>query len=134
MRELRTSGSVGDLGGNTRVYPTKLGGGRNIEGVPIQKPSPLGGIQGGPGKIFGIPYAPGSLVDRFVEVFAGPHDYLNSGYWYNSSGNAYNRSGLSGYFGEALNFANVAVATPFVASSVTQVSAYPVLYQVTDDQ
>ena len=56
-----------------------------------------------------------------VEAYAGPHDYLNSGFWYNSSGNI--RQGISTagrYFGESLNAVNVIVATPFAAASTVQ--------------
>ena len=96
----------------------KLGGGRyNPAGGG---PSPLGGHQGGQGALFGAAYQPGSWQDRLVEAYAGPHDYLNSGYWYAADGNI--RVGLSAFergFGEVLNAANVVVATPLVAASVT---------------
>lgn len=95
----------------------KLGGGRyNPAGGG---PSPLGGHQGGAGAMFGVPYQPGSWQDRIVEAYAGPHDYLNSGYWYAADGNI--RVGMSAFergVGEALNWANVVVATPIVAASV----------------
>jgi hypothetical protein len=104
----------------------KLGGGRynsNSNGGPC---SPLGCDQGGQGAL-GIPftdkryaYGVGSWQDYLVESYAGPHDYLNSGFWYDAAtGNI--RSGIStfgGYFGEALNGVNVIVATPFVIASV----------------
>ena len=44
--------------------------------------SPLGGLQGGQGVIFGIPYAAGSFTDKVVESFAGAHDWLNSFHYY----------------------------------------------------
>jgi len=81
--------------------------------------SPLGGQQGGQGSVFGIAYQPGSLADRVVEAFSGPHDYLKSGFWYNSQGTIrQNISFVGGIFGEALNYANVLVASPFVIGSV----------------
>ena len=114
----------------------KLGGGREIEFIDGYLPapnSPLGGPQGGKGRISFIfvdyNYKPGSFGDLLVEAYSGPHDYLNSGYWYLPSGN--NRgeftSGIANVFGQALNFANVAVATPAVAASVAQ--PYTSLYQ-----
>ncbi len=64
-------------------------------------------------------------MDRLVEVYSGPHDYLNSPYWYNSNGNAISYTGFARYVGEALNTANVVVATPFVAASVTPAYTIP---------
>lgn len=81
--------------------------------------SQLGGQQGGDGSIFGFPYAAGSYADMTVEAWAGPHDFLNAGYWYNDAGNAINYHGVAAVFGEALNISNVFVASPFVAASVT---------------
>jgi RHS repeat-associated protein len=105
----------------------KLGGGRWVEGLSAdrQLPSPLGGLQGGQGMLFGRPYSPGSWADYLVEAYAGPHDYLNSGRWYdNASGNAFNLTGFARAAGEALNVSNVVVATPFVAASVIPTYAY----------
>jgi RHS repeat-associated protein len=108
----------------------KLGGGRynSILGEK-QVRSPLGGIQGDVGQLsFLGDYAPGSWQDHLVEAYAGPHDYLNSGYWYNSVGNI--KTGLSSLqqtFGEALNYANVAVAKPFGAASVIPSYMYPLI-------
>lgn len=78
--------------------------------------------------MFDISYAPGSLADRFVETFAGPHDFLNSFYHYNAQGNAYNYSGFAYGFGQALNALNVGVATPFAAASVVPSYADPALF------
>lgn len=102
----------------------KLGGGRYVNGKGVSI-SPLGGFQGGAGQMFGgsqssfgWDYQPGSFTDYLVEAYAGPHDFLNSGYWYDSVGNAHNYSGLNALLGEGLNWVNVVVATPFVAASV----------------
>jgi RHS repeat-associated protein len=107
----------------------KLGGGRWVEGViaKLQKPSWLGGTQGGPGMFFGRYYEPGSWQDYLVEAYSGPHDYFNSGYWYNASGNAKQLFGVAKFFGEALNFTNVILVTPIVAASVVPASAYPMI-------
>jgi hypothetical protein len=50
--------------------------------VAIEKfnSGPLGANQGGPGKLFGFPYSPGSLADYAVEAYAGPHDWFNN-FW-----------------------------------------------------
>ena len=50
-------------------------------------PSPLGGLQGGASLIFGIPYSPSGIIDRSVESFGGPHDYLNAFHYYDEFGN-----------------------------------------------
>lgn len=60
-------------------------------------------------------------MDLLVESYAGPHDWLNSGYWYDAAGNI--KQGLSGFqrgFGEVLNYANVVPASVFVAGSWAQ--------------
>lgn len=97
----------------------KLAGGRCrvVGNCADQKPSWLGGRQGGQGFLFGIPYSPGGFVDLFMETYAGPHDYLNSFFHYNAQGSAYNYSGFAYGFGEALSALNVGVATPFAAAS-----------------
>jgi hypothetical protein len=79
-------------------------------------------------------YKAGSWQDYLVEAYAGPHDYLNSGYWYDSMGNI--KTGLSMLergFGEALNYVNVAVATPIVLASVTPSYIYPQIAQKDND-
>ena len=97
----------------------KLGGGRYDPSATAAAPSPLGGHQGQPGLLFGRPYAPGSWQDLLVEAYAGPHDYLNSFYWYDNFGNI--RPGISTAgraFGTILDYANLAPSTPFAAASV----------------
>ena len=128
---LNPSNASGKSGG-FRGDGFKLGGGRVLEFIDGFLPapnSPLGGPQGGQGrlKFFGD-YQPGSFADQLVEAYAGPHDYLNSGYWYLPSGNVNGDiAGLRGHIGMALNFTNVAVATPAVFASVAQ--PYTSLYQ-----
>ncbi len=97
----------------------KLAGGRIVAWLAEQVPSPFGGVQGGQGAFFGHAYEPGSWLDLVHEAYAGPHDYLNSGYWYDSMGNIKRMSAFARGFGEVLNVANLVVATPFVAASVT---------------
>ncbi|RXK05704.1 two-partner secretion domain-containing protein [Halarcobacter bivalviorum] len=40
--------------------------------------APFGGAQTGERLIFGIPYTEGGIVDKTVEYFAGPHDFMSS--------------------------------------------------------
>jgi filamentous hemagglutinin len=96
----------------------KLGGCRH----PCRT-SPLGGLQGGPGNVFGIAYGPGSFFDRLVETYSGPHDFLNSPLFYDAFGNNVPRPDLL----EVINAANVLVATPFAAASVVPGYAYAAL-------
>ncbi|MFM0397879.1 beta strand repeat-containing protein [Paraburkholderia aspalathi] len=46
-----------------------------------------GGNQGLPGTVSGIPYEPGGFVDKLMESFAGPHDFLGSRTGYDALGN-----------------------------------------------
>jgi RHS repeat-associated protein len=106
----------------------KLAGNRFVEGVEkgLQYTDWLGGQQGGQGEFFSVPYAPGSLLDFQMEAFAGPHDYLNSRYWYNKvTGNAINHQGWDRVYGEALSGINVIGAAPFAIGPMIQNQAYP---------
>ena len=95
----------------------KLGGARND--IYGSNHSILGGNQGGQGVLFGITYTPGSWQDYVVESFSGPHDFLNSWYWYERNGNSkVGFSPLRRWIGEGLNGVNVILAAPFVAASV----------------
>ena len=116
----KSAGFLGDL--------FKLGGSRFSKRSPGAI-SPLGGRQNGPGylgltlggeQVLGINYEPGSILDHVVETYAGPHDYLNSWYWYDNN-TGYIRDGIGTIgrvFGEGLNAINVLIATPFAAASV----------------
>jgi RHS repeat-associated protein len=101
----------------------KLGGGRYDALRPFSE-SPLGGIQGGQGKIGPFAYRAGSFADHLVEAFAGPHDFLNSPLFYNGAGNIRTMGGLQHPLLETLNYMNVVVAAPFVAASVTPSYVY----------
>ncbi|MFN8695048.1 MAG: RHS repeat-associated core domain-containing protein, partial [Burkholderiales bacterium] len=87
----------------------------------ITEPSALGCHQGGPGCMFGVPYAPNSFRDNVAEAFAGVHDLLNHVPFYNADGTARNflpQFGRVGYWaGEVISAANVFVAAPIVAVS-----------------
>ena len=105
----------------------KLGGGRfNWLDIFREHPSPLGGFQNGTGKFLFWGYQSGDTWDRLVEAYAGPHDFLNSGYWYDSMGNidiAVASSPLASGFGELLNMVNVVIATPLVVTSMVPAHA-----------
>jgi hypothetical protein len=105
----------------------KIGGGRFDPNLPAnaQIPSPLGGIQGGKGQIFGFGYPPGSVQDRVVEAYAGVHDFANHAWWYDQSGNIKLISSMSSpmlYAAKVMNWVDVALATPVVAASVVGIS------------
>ena len=120
------NGAVPNLAGDSVGYMDdgyKVGGARLVEiadDVFKKCDSPLGGCQGGGGRIFGMQYSAGSWQDRLVEAYAGPHDALNSSYWYNSLGNGINHQGLASVFGEVLNGLNVIPASAFAGASVVQ--------------
>jgi hypothetical protein len=109
----------------------KLAGGRVNPNLSEQKPSPLGGRQGGQGAVLGKPYDPGSFPDRIVESYAGPHDYLNSFIWYDQTGNV--KMGLTSdkivwWIFKIIDMMNIAVASPFVIASVTPLAIVMLLY------
>jgi RHS repeat-associated protein len=112
----------------------KLGGGRfdfDRPGIP----SPLGGEQGGQGSLFGVAYQPGSWQDRLIEAYSGPHDILNSAYWYDRVGNIQqSMTPFARVIGEVINAANVILATPFVSASVVPEYAYPALEHIHSDR
>jgi RHS repeat-associated protein len=89
--------------------------------------SPLGGQQGGPRSILGIPYPPGSFADRLVEAYSGPHDFFNS-WTYDGSGNYAPPNGME-WLANVGNYANVLTVTPFVMSGVIQAYAPSMLYR-----
>ncbi|HOW36576.1 MAG TPA: SpvB/TcaC N-terminal domain-containing protein [Candidatus Omnitrophota bacterium] len=74
-------------------------------------PSPLGGHQGGQGKIFGFNYPPGGIIDHIFESWAGPHDWLN-GWTYDSYGNLRNLNLFEKGINTFTNPLNVAIAVP----------------------
>jgi len=80
--------------------------------------SPMGGWQGDKGKFGFFDYVPGSLWDKVAEAYAGTHDTLNSGTWYDKQGNI--KSGVAettaGKIGNVTNYSNVILATPFAIS------------------
>lgn len=66
-----------------------------------------------------IHYEPNSFWDRVVEIYAGPHDMFNSTFAYDALGNIdASRNAAQRALGEAMNYLNVFVATPFAAATV----------------
>uniref|UniRef100_E1TCX7 Filamentous hemagglutinin family outer membrane protein n=1 Tax=Burkholderia sp. (strain CCGE1003) TaxID=640512 RepID=E1TCX7_BURSG len=53
-----------------------------------------GGNQGLPGTVGHIPYEPGSFLDKLMESFAGPHDFLGAQTGYDALGNLAHMSDL----------------------------------------
>lgn len=87
-------------------------------------PSYLGGHQGLQGSILSPDntYLPGGFQDQLVEAYAGVHDFLNHGFFYNANGTAHNFM-LGKFVGEVINGANVFLASPVVAVSAVPDSA-----------
>jgi hypothetical protein len=113
---LKLAGGRQQACGNTPISCT-------LESLEEQAESPLGGTQGLQGKVFGIAYKPGGIPDFINETYAGPHDQLNSWYWYDQIGNAhvFKSGSFRALFGGALNYFDVVLATPPALSSLVQV-------------
>jgi RHS repeat-associated protein len=84
--------------------------------IPYKKKlSPLGGLQGGEGLLFGKSYKSGGLIDYILEGYSGVHDTLNEPFFYAANGT--NRI-LSGFWertlGYIINPTNVLLASPIV--------------------
>ena len=95
--------------------------------------SPLGGLQGGKGLIFGKGYRPGSFVDYVIEGYSGVHDTFNQPYFYTSTGT--NRF-IEGFYqkaiGYAINSTNVLWASPIVLPSLIPDHMRLLYFQVRD--
>ncbi len=114
----------------------KLDGGRYDPNPGYENScSPLGCQQSGPGSIslfgFRIPYEPNSLLGRITRAFSGPHDYLNSTYWYDPL-NGFIKQGMSmneRIVGEVfVNYPNVIFAAPFALAGAVRAPALSVAY------
>lgn len=89
----------------------------------------LGCAQSGGGRIFGIPYPPGSFADMVLESFAGPHDTGNMPWFYDrSTGGLRDLTRLQGFAGEALgNYtSSLLFAAPFAAGAIREQTYYRV--------
>ena len=79
-----------------------------------------GGIQGAGGELIGKPYASGSLQDKVIELFAGPHDYI--GGWltglYDEQGNIKRdmSSTERAIYDNVITVGAIPVAAPFAAA------------------
>jgi RHS repeat-associated protein len=80
---------------------------------------PAGGCQGGPGSFLGLSYGPGSLGDKVVESFSGPHDFLEDVTGsYDSLGNNVYRTGFASFLSKVKSAALVIPAIPLAASAL----------------
>ncbi len=101
----------------------KLAGARIDPRNPNAAPAPLGGIQGGQGKIFGFNYPPNGIVNHVLESWAGPHDWLN-GWTYDSVGNLRNLNLFERGLNTFTNPLNVAIAAPLAVPLATEPIGY----------
>ena len=102
----------------------KLGGGRHNPYKPNAGPSPLGGYQGQQGKLFGHDYSAGSIPDFILEMYAGPHDFLNSWAYDPATGYIRNLNAGEQFIGTFTNPLNVVLATPIAVPSAIPPIAY----------
>lgn len=80
------------------------------------RPGLLGGYQGGPGMLGSITYGRGHFLDYVLEAYAGPHDWINSNFFYCGGGMSCSW-GSARWAGELLSGANVIPATFLAAAS-----------------
>lgn len=119
------------LGVGFRGNYDKLAGGLYDSARP-DAISQLGGRQGDPayhffGHHINTSTGLGRVAAVVMEAFGGPHDYFNSGFWYDGRGAI--RQGMSNierYFGElAINYStSLVLAAPFAAAGLIPESAY----------
>jgi len=84
--------------------------------IPFKKSlSPLGGLQGGKGLLFGKSYSSGGFIDYILEGYSGVHDTFNQPFFYTANGT--NRT-ITGFWqkslGYVINPVNVVLASPIV--------------------
>lgn len=96
----------------------KLAGGRWNPKNPTEE-AIFGGAQGKAGRFLWYRYSPASALDLLCEAWAGPHDYLNSYYLYDSMGNQKIMSISETYIGELIGGVNLFAAAPFVIADST---------------
>jgi hypothetical protein len=84
--------------------------------IPFHKSlSPLGGLQGGQGQLFGMNYKSGGLIDYILEGYSGVHDTLNQPFFYTANGtNRLITSTWEGSLGHVINSTNVLLASSIV--------------------
>jgi len=83
------------------------------------KLSPLGGLQGGKGLLFGQSYSPDGFIDYILESYSGVHDSFNQPFFYSSNGtNVAFTSQWRINIGYIINPINVVLATPIVIPSL----------------
>ena len=84
--------------------------------IPFRKRlSPLGGIQGGEGLLFGKSYRSGGFIDYLLEGYSGVHDTFNQPFFYKVNGtNRLITSIWQKSLGYVINPLNVVLASPIV--------------------
>jgi len=96
----------------------------------IKNISPLGGLQGGNGTIFGFNYEPGGFLDYVLEGYSGVHDSLNQTYFYTAIGTNRNLSGFwQRTLGYVVNSGNVLLSTPVVLPALIPDHLRYLIYQ-----
>jgi filamentous hemagglutinin len=80
--------------------------------------APFGGSQTGARYVFKQPYDKGGLIDKTIEHFAGPHDFISSWNYENINGVTYLRT--SNFFIEALSGVLLFPSIPFAAAPAIQ--------------
>ncbi len=125
MRQGHSAGAATFWGFSYDEY--KLGGQRNASitlfgflKLPIPTSGPLGGSESLGGTLFGYRYEAGSIVDRLIEAFAGPHDFLNSVWYYGPDGRQSSNAwgSLLGPLDWLPNWINLVPAAPFGAATL----------------
>ena len=123
----------GELSEGIRGDGSKVGG-SHFEKVPLANGyidkkeiiAPFGGSQTGERLIFGMSYAEGGIVDKTVEYFAGPHDFMSSWNYENIDGKTYLKSdsSLINITSGALLIPSVPfAAAPFIQNNINEINA-----------
>jgi hypothetical protein len=106
----------------------KLAGGRFDTSIDsnVEQCSLLGCRQNGTGKIFGMSYSSGGIIDLVTESFAGPHDKANSPWFYQANGLIKDFGGKSTFMLDLMtNYTSSLIfATPFAAGAIYEQVGY----------
>jgi filamentous hemagglutinin len=104
----------------------KLGGSGLDPSTGKEVIAPFGGAQTGKRLVIGMPYDEGGVVDKTVEYFAGPHDFMSSWNYENIDGKTFLQS--DGTFvntasGLLLLPAAPFAAAPFIQNNINEINA-----------
>ena len=88
----------------------------------------LGGVQGGQGSLFGRPFSPGSIFDRVLEAFSGPHDFWNdlTGTYNPLTGNQYEFPPMREFLSQVGNVTGVLIVAPIAVGGFVRSENLPV--------